>query len=136
MTESILAHSLRIELFPNVALCMDIANKIKFHYRTNSEKMVPKFFNKFKKPYFGPFSPFLRQKKFSEKSGSTSYGFLTPCHNLKKPPTNPIPKEKRPERLTDRQTNPILLDPFGFCGGSNKKINVMSVVQMLRCLHH
>ena len=86
MTESILAHSLRIELFPNVALCMDIANKIKFHYRTNSEKMVPKFFNKFKKPYFGPFSPFLRQKKFSEKSGSTSYGFLTPCHNLKNPP--------------------------------------------------
>ena len=42
-----------------------ICNNVNFRYRPNSEKLMTKFSNKFKKPYFwprfGPFNPFFGQ---------------------------------------------------------------------------
>ena len=72
---------------------------------------MTKFFNKFKKPYvwpiFGPFSQFLRQKKFSRKirllSRTTSYGLLALSQNLEK--TNDTIPRKRPDR-------PYFIGPF------------------------
>ena len=47
-------------------LCRNTANNIRFHYRTNSVKLMTKFFNKFQKPFFWstftPFSQFWGQK--------------------------------------------------------------------------
>ena len=52
---------------------------------------MTKFSNKFKNPVFGPFwvhfPNFWGKKIFLENpalSGTTSYGFLAPCQNLKK----------------------------------------------------
>ena len=47
---------------------MNIANNKHFHYRTNSVKLMTKFFFKFKKPYFSttfdPFPQFWGKKNF------------------------------------------------------------------------
>ena len=33
---------------------MNILNSVNFHYRTNSVKLIAKFYSKFKNPYFQP----------------------------------------------------------------------------------
>ena len=51
--------------FPQVwDLCKNTAVNINFLYRPNSEKLMTKFSNKFKKPNFGPF---LGQENFFPK---------------------------------------------------------------------
>ena len=73
---------------------------------------MTKFSNKLKKPCFwpilGPFSQFLRQKRFSWKTWllrTTSYGFLALRQNLEKV-NNTIqrkcPTDKRMDGRTDR----------------------------------
>ena len=67
---------------------------------------MTQFSNKFKNPVFGPFSPFLGQKKiFLENpapSCTTLYGFLATCQNLDK--VNDTIQRKRPDRQKDGQT--------------------------------
>ena len=64
---------------------------------------MTKFFNKLKKPYFVPFSPFLRQNLLPQKiqalSLTISHGFLIPCQNLEN--VNDAIPRKRLWRRTD-----------------------------------
>ena len=85
---------------------------------------MTQFFNIFKKPVFGPFSQFWRQKNFFPEnpalSRTTSYGFLASCQNLEK--TNDKIPTKRLERRKDRRTDrPYFIGPFPLMPGPTKK---------------
>ena len=84
---------LRNKNFPKYGICAGTQqSNINFHYRTNSEKINDKFFNKFQKPclWLVFWSIFLISgaKKFLQEnlalSCTTSNGFLEPCQNLEK----------------------------------------------------
>ena len=68
------------QYFPQIwDLCMNIFNSVNFHYRTNSVKLIAKFYSKFKNPHFqpifGPLSQFLGQKIFSRICSSDMHKF-------------------------------------------------------------
>ena len=58
---------------------------------------MTKFFNKFKKPYFGDIFFVSKNQAVSHR---TSYGFLTPCQNLEKT-NDQIEQNVRIEGRTD-----------------------------------
>ena len=63
-------------------------------------------------------------------SRTTSYGFLAPCQNLEK--VNSTIQTKRQDRLrTEGRTDPILLDPSGYCRGSKIIQNIQVVKKKL-----
>ena len=71
---------------------------------------MTKFPNKFKKPPFWPFSPYMGQKKYYQKillSFTALYWFLRPCQNLEK--TNDLIPRKRLDGWMDR---PYFIGPF------------------------
>ena len=87
------------------------------------------FLNKFKKPcfwpIFGPFSQYWEQNIFPPEnpalSCTTSYRFLAPCQNLDKT-NDAIPRTYgQTEERTEGQTDPISLDPSGYCWGVQKQ---------------
>ena len=67
LAENILTHISGTRIFPKYIICAETANNINFHYRTNSGKLMTKFFNILKKilflAHFCPFSQFLGQKQ-------------------------------------------------------------------------
>ena len=105
LAENILAHISGTRIFPDMGL--------NFHYRTNSVKIITKFFNIFKKTMFlahfwSIFPIFL--------SRTTSYGFLASCQNLEK--TNETIPRKHPDRRKDGRTDrPYLIEPFRLMPG-------------------
>ena len=89
---------------------------------------MTKYFNKFKKPVFGPFlvhfTNFGDKKSFLENpalSHTTSYQFLAPYQNLEK--TNNIILRERPDRRTDR---PYFIGPFRLMPGVQKRVLFLS----------
>ena len=76
---------------------------------------MPKFFFKFKKPYFWPIFPILGAKKVFPKNLAVTHNLIRvsvpPCQNSEKP-NDPIPR-KQPDRQQGRKMNrPYFIGPF------------------------
>ena len=91
---------------------------------------MTKFSNKLKKPFLAHFRPFftiLGQKKLFPENPALSrtnlYEFLAPCQISEK--TNDAIPRKRLDRRTDgrteRRTDPILQDTYGYHRGSKNE---------------
>ena len=101
---------LRNHIFLKYRICARIQKIIKKLFIDQiQKKLMTKFYNKFKYPIFGLFSPFLRQKKNSQKiqlSCATPHGPLIRCLVSEK--TNgPIPRKflgRRTEGWKDQHT--------------------------------
>ena len=87
---------------------------------------MTKFSNKLKNAVFAPFSQFLGQKKFPEKSSSVTHNFTwNSSQNLEKV-NDTIPRkhldrqDRRSDRRMEGRTDPILWEPSGYSWGSKK----------------
>ena len=89
-------------------MCRNTANKINFHYRTNSVNIIAKIFQYIKKTLFSVhfwfIFPIFWAKIFFWKIqlSRTSYGFLAPCQNLVR--TNGTIPRKCLDKWKDEQT--------------------------------
>ena len=96
MADSILAYISETIFFPKYGICPWTQHITEIFITGQIQwKIVTKFFNKLKNPYFwpifSPFSQFLGQKSFSKKKTlprTTSYGFLPKFRT-----NDPIPKK-------------------------------------------
>ena len=106
---------------------------------------MPRFSNKFKKPFFwpilGPFSQFWGQKKICHENPAAMHNFKWDystmlkfrknwSHNSKKMAGETEGwKDKRTGRRTEGQTDPILQNPSSYCQGSNNYRNITDTHQ-------
>ena len=82
LAENILDHIFRTTISQIRDLYRNTANKINFHYRTNSVKIktpILAHFHSIFSPIFGGNKMFL---EIPAQSRTISYGFLAPCQNL------------------------------------------------------
>ena len=94
-------------------LCRNTVN-INFHYITNSVKINAKFFNKFKKPCFGPFLvrfPNLGQIFFSQKSSSIMHNLISVSSTMPKFRKKQwyMPSKKMPGQMVEQMEGRLLL---------------------------
>ena len=94
-------------------LCRNTVN-INFHYITNSVKINAKFFNKFKKPCFGPFLvrfPNLGQIFFSQKSSSFMHNLISVSSTMPKFRKKQwyMPSKKMPGQMVEQMEGRLLL---------------------------